>query len=321
MNIDRAELKQNAKSTIRTTKPSPIMVILVYLAIIWILQFVYYILRGNYPLTVNTLLHFLTRSFDNAKILIERLMRTYVYTPIPRKTSAFRWYSLVYFVIMCTVDAGLSIYCLKISQTFKAGVSDLFGGFRILFKVLWLNILMTIFCILWGMLLIVPGIIAAYSYRMALYIMIDNPQLSTLDCITQSKRMMAGHKGELFILDLSFIGWYLLNIIPLVSIWVTPYTSVTNAYFYLTLRDSQQSEQSEAEEQSLRINIGNTAHTISLFDTIEYKGYNADIFFDYSSGRFFGSVKAEPGITPFSADSIEDVISNFNTAVDSFLEK
>ena len=321
MSIDRAELKQNAKATIRTTDPSPIMVILVYLAIMWIFQFVYYILKGNFPLTVDTLLHFLTQSLNNAKILIEKLIGTYVYSPKPKSSSAYGWYSLAYFVILCPIDAGLSIYCLKISQSFKAGVSDLFGGFRIFFKVLWLNILMAIFFTLWSMLLIVPGIIAAYSYRMALYIMIDNPQLSALDCITQSKRMMDGNKGELFVLDLSFIGWYILNIIPLVSIWVTPYKSVTNAYFYLTLRNSRQSEQSEARDQSLSINIGNTTHTISSFDTIEYKGYIADIFFDYSSGRFFGSVKAEPGIAPFSADSIEDVTSNFYTSVDSFLEK
>jgi hypothetical protein len=47
--------------------------------------------------------------------------------------------------------------------------------------------------------------------------------------------MMQGRKGELFILDLSFFGWYLLAAIPLVSIWVTPYTQLTYAYYYNAL--------------------------------------------------------------------------------------
>lgn len=76
---------------------------------------------------------------------------------------------------------------------------------------------------------------------MALYIMLDNPQLSALDCIRASKQMMDGRKGELFVLDLSFLGWYLLALFPFVTIWVTPYTSITEVNFYLALRDMPKS--------------------------------------------------------------------------------
>ena len=72
---------------------------------------------------------------------------------------------------------------------------------------------------------------------MALYIMIENPHMSALDCIKASKQLMNGHKGELFVLDLSFLGWAILTVVPFVVIWVFPYynTAVTN--YYIALRD------------------------------------------------------------------------------------
>lgn len=85
-----------------------------------------------------------------------------------------------------------------------------------------MTILTGIFIFLWSLLLIIPGIIAAYRYRMALYLLLDNPNMSVYQCIRESKRMMVGHKAELFVLDLSFLGWYILSAVPFVSIWVTP---------------------------------------------------------------------------------------------------
>lgn len=97
---------------------------------------------------------------------------------------------------------------------------------------------MGIFIALWSLLLVVPGIIAAYRYRMALFLLLDNPEKSALACISESKRMMTGRKAELFVMDLSFIGWYILEIIPFVSIWVTPYTQLSYVIYYEALRNS-----------------------------------------------------------------------------------
>ncbi|PKM71981.1 MAG: hypothetical protein CVU91_11405 [Firmicutes bacterium HGW-Firmicutes-16] len=145
--------------------------------------------------------------------------------------------SIAIVLMMMMLSVGFTIYCMNICQFRNAGFGNLFDGFAIFFKVLWLTLLMGIFVWLWSLLLIVPGIIAAYRYRMALYIMIDNPQLGALDCIRASSSMMNGHKGELFVLDLSFLGWVLLTAFPFVTIWVTPYTSVTYVNYYLALRD------------------------------------------------------------------------------------
>ncbi len=85
------------------------------------------------------------------------------------------------------------------------------------------------------MLFIIPGIVASYKYRMAIYIQIDNPEYSASECIRISKEMMMGHKAELFVLELSFIGWALLTIIPFVSLYVLPYIETTTANFYNVL--------------------------------------------------------------------------------------
>jgi uncharacterized membrane protein len=65
----------------------------------------------------------------------------------------------------------------------------------------------TIFTFLWTLLFIIPGIIAFYRYRLAFYILIDNPDIGPLEAINISKALMDGNKGKLFCLDLSFIGW------------------------------------------------------------------------------------------------------------------
>jgi uncharacterized membrane protein len=116
-----------------------------------------------------------------------------------------------------------------------AGFGELFDGFGMFFKFLWLNILIGIFTFLWSLLFVIPGIVASYRYRMAIYIMIDNPEFSAMECIRRSKAMMAGRKWELFVLDLSFIGWGLLTAIPFVSLYVSPYIEITVANYYNAL--------------------------------------------------------------------------------------
>ena len=91
-----------------------------------------------------------------------------------------------------------------------------------------------IFIALWSLLFIVPGIIAMYRYRMAYYILLDDPDKGPLQCIRESKELMRGHKKELFFLDLSFIGWEFLITISagILGIWILPYIYTTYAMYY-----------------------------------------------------------------------------------------
>lgn len=101
-----------------------------------------------------------------------------------------------------------------------------------------------LFIFLWSLLLIIPGIIKSYSYAMSNYIMADNPEVGALEAITKSRKMMKGHKFRLFVLDLSFIFWYLLVAITfgIAGIYVDPYVQATKANFYLKLKETQVEE-------------------------------------------------------------------------------
>ena len=91
-----------------------------------------------------------------------------------------------------------------------------------------------IFIFLWSLLLVIPGIIAAYRYSMATYIMAENPDMKAMEAIEASKQMMSGNKFRLFCLDLSFIGWDILGMITLGigMLFVRPYQQAAKAAFY-----------------------------------------------------------------------------------------
>jgi len=99
-------------------------------------------------------------------------------------------------------------------------------------------LLRSVFIFLWTLLLIIPGIIKSYAYRMVPYILADNPNIGAMEAITLSNEMTMGHKFDMFILDLSFIGWYFLGSLALGIgvLFVMPYENATNAELYLVLR-------------------------------------------------------------------------------------
>jgi hypothetical protein len=226
MEINRTVMKQEAKGLIVNTSPSPILVGLVYVFLVYVLNYLSTRLIG---LQVNT------NDYYNAMMsgdytYFQSLIQNY------HPGTAASLLNLAVEIMLMILAAGFVIYVLNVVRHYTAGFGNLFDGFGIFFRILWLTILTGIFIFLWSLLLVIPGIIAAYRYRMALYLLLDNPDMSAYQCISESKRMMAGHKGELFVLDLSFLGWYILTVIPFVTIWVTPYTQTTYAVYYDTLR-------------------------------------------------------------------------------------
>ena len=106
-----------------------------------------------------------------------------------------------------------------------------------------------IYTMLWALLLIVPGVVKAYEYRMIAYLLADDPTLTKEEAFAESKRLMDGNKWRAFVLDLSFIGWYLLAIptLGLASIfYVSPYKKMTDAALYEELRYGQGGRHSSA---------------------------------------------------------------------------
>ena len=98
----------------------------------------------------------------------------------------------------------------------------------------WGMFLMNFFVSLWSFLLIIPGFIKYYAYALTPYILIDNPELSANQAINLSQKMMKGHKFDMFILHLSFIGWIFLSIFTfgIGLLWLLPYMMTAQAAFY-----------------------------------------------------------------------------------------
>ena len=91
---------------------------------------------------------------------------------------------------------------------------------------------------LWSLLLVVPGIIKGYAYSQAFYLLNDNKKLGYKEALEESEKMMDGHKWELFVLQLSFIGWSLLAVLTcgIGFLWLTPYMNTTLANYYEDLK-------------------------------------------------------------------------------------
>ena len=113
-------------------------------------------------------------------------------------------------------------------------LADSFGGFKRPLEVTWLMVLMNLKVFLWSLLFIVPGIVAVYRYRQAWYLKTENPEWGAAKCLAESGRMMKGHKGKLFLLNLSFIGWYIVGFLCLIvgTFWVDAYRQTAVAHFY-----------------------------------------------------------------------------------------
>ena len=110
--------------------------------------------------------------------------------------------------------AGFVMYCMRIYRGEQVGYGAIFDGFTFPGKVLGLYFLMAIFIALWSMLFVIPGIIATYRYRFAVYNLYEDPTISPLEALRRSKRQTMGHKMNLLMLDLSFLGWLLLTNLP-----------------------------------------------------------------------------------------------------------
>ena len=96
----------------------------------------------------------------------------------------------------------------------------------------------TLFEFLWGLLFVIPGIIKSYSYFLIPYILADNPDIGKDRAFEISMKTMDGEKWDLFVLQLSFIGWYLLGLLCccIGMYFVNPYAQTTYGEFYLVMR-------------------------------------------------------------------------------------
>ena len=229
MTLDRRALKLRAKDTIRNSKPSIITVSLIYLLLGIIINMLSARLMGlnvSQSELTSYMNYAMDGNYDAALNMIGRM----------QPPGGAHLIDLLLSMLRTVVQAGFIIFLLNTIRAAEPCFGNLLDGFGFFWKIILLNFLMALFVTLWCMLLFIPGIIAAYSYSQAVYILVDDPTKSPMQCLRESKAMMRGHKMELFKLQMSFFGWYLLACMPTfgyaVQVWTLPYMSTVFALYY-----------------------------------------------------------------------------------------
>lgn len=162
-----------------------------------------------------------------------------VYTLILSAFGATQKTGIISLLIAGPMMLGAVTFALSISRGKEARLEQIFEGFRFFSKALVTYLLMLLFVVLWMLLLIIPGIIAALSYSMAFYILADDKSLKPMEVLDRSKKMMDGYKWKLFYLCLRFFLLALLCILTLGIgfLWLIPYANITMAEFYDDIKD------------------------------------------------------------------------------------
>ena len=147
---------------------------------------------------------------------------------------------LVLFILALPLTWGYQTLFLGAVRGGEVTAKDMFEGYNkeLFSRVLTTTLLYYVYVFLWSLLLLIPGCIKAYSYAMTPYILKDNPEMKNNAAIEESMRMMDGHKLELFMLDLSFIGWALLSLLTcgIGFLWLAPYMNMARVNFYEDLK-------------------------------------------------------------------------------------
>lgn len=221
--MTRGEMKQRARYLLATTRPHPCLVTLALLAFGWIVNYLAQKIGGQ-PILVD--LNAVEALDFRNMVRIDLANTEFVPTAI---LIAFQ-------LVIIILSFGYTGYLLRVVRGESSGVGNLLDGFGIAGRAIVLTIFIDVLVALASALLFVPGVILSYAYAMARRLQMDHPDWSPVRCMRESRYMMRGHKWDLFVLQLSFLGWFILATIPGVSVFVKPYVSLTETVFYENLR-------------------------------------------------------------------------------------
>ena len=158
---------------------------------------------------------------------------------------------LVNLIVGGAVTLGYAQFNLNLVDDKDPHFSDIFSHMNRLWEGFCMQFFQGMLVFLWSLLFIIPGVIASYRYSMTPYILSENMDLSVMEAITQSKKMMKGNKFRLFCLELSFLGWNILAVLTLNigDLWVHPYREAARAAFYREISEARYSNPYVAQEE------------------------------------------------------------------------
>lgn len=219
MGFDRIRIKENAKTHYQNNKWQNVLVILINVLIAGGVQVI---------VRVSSEEAFLMMFMSLVSIAVAILL-----TNIVAMGSA-TWF-----------HRSIKTEGLKMEEMFWTFKEDYGGNVLMMF-------LISLYTALWSMLFVVPGIVKGYSYSLAMYIKSENPQISASQAIELSKKMTNGRKMDLFVLDLSYIGWFLLSGITfniLGILYVLPYYQAAKAFAYEEIKEEALANQTVSEAE------------------------------------------------------------------------
>jgi uncharacterized membrane protein len=198
-------------------------------------------LSGNWGMAVLGYILYVVLIMSFSLFLIASMLFVSVVSSLSGSNPEFALHAMQLFVnlvemlVSGAIVVGFMGFFLGIAQEGEARLELLFTGFRRFWKSFGVYFLTSLFILLWSLLLIIPGIIAAFRYAMAFFIIADDGDCGPLEAIRRSKEMMKGSKWKFFCLHWRFFGWALLASIITFGIgwiWLVPYIQTTFAKFY-----------------------------------------------------------------------------------------
>lgn len=200
MQLDIGAIKAESRSLLRTGSVNPFRMTLFYLLITLVLD------------TINSGVSYMIDSAGGFTVL------------------SFSFVSILVGLVALVLNAGYYCYCFGILRREEMPYESLFDAFPFAGKVILLSIVEGVFIFLWSMLFVIPGIIAAYRYSFAMLNLCENPELGVMEALNLSKQQTNGYKMQLFLLQLSFIGWYLLAAAVMWVYWAAVYFLLPDSY-------------------------------------------------------------------------------------------
>lgn len=150
-------------------------------------------------------------------------------------------WGIVVIVIGGATTLGYAKYNLNLVDDQEPKLKDIFSQYHRIGTGFGMQFFRSLYVLLWSLLLVIPGIIAGYSYSMTPFILCEHPEMTAREAIKESKMLMKGNKWRLFCLEISFWGWFLLSTVVMLVAWMVAFVPMisyaldTNFYLSATM--------------------------------------------------------------------------------------
>ena len=232
-----SELKRDTRQQIKEKILKILLCMLGYIVLSYVIEYLLLELSGYFTMGEGYS-EALLEAAASEETLMAFMEDPLKYIPEPVITPAAAVLMAVLALFYLILDAGLEKLALDASRKVPFGFKTLLDAFNFPIKVLIIQLFRTALMVAGLLCFVVPGLVFHYQYRFALMILYDDPKKGAFRCLMESHRLTRGRKIDLFVLDMTFIGWMLLSSLismfffPVLDLWLTPYRKMTFAAHY-----------------------------------------------------------------------------------------